>query len=61
MQDARIKLFEKSVVFQASVSKERTEDTKIVEEADTGTYGAVDGVDNTVETKQGVRAWRPAS
>jgi hypothetical protein len=61
LEDAHIKLFKKYFVFQFSVPKERTEDTKIVEEAETGTYGAVVGVDNTLQRTQGVRALRPAS
>jgi len=61
LEDEHIKLFKKSFVFQVSVSKERTEDTKIVNEAETGTYGSVVGADNISQQKQGVRPLRPAS
>jgi hypothetical protein len=56
-----IKLFKKSFVFQVSVLKERSEDTKIVDETETGTYGSVVGAENTSQRKQGVRPLRPAS
>lgn len=47
--------------FQVSISKERNENTKIVEEAETETYGAVVGVDKTSQRKEGVRLSRSVS
>lgn len=61
LEDGHIKLFKKSFVFQVSVSKERSEDTKIVDEAESGTYGSVVGADNTSERKQEVRPLKPAA
>lgn len=61
LEDRLNKLFKKSFVFQVSVSKERTEDTKIVDEAETGTYGSVVGADSTSQLKHEVRTLWPAS
>jgi hypothetical protein len=61
LEDKHIKLFNKSSGFQVSVSEERTEDTRIVDETETGTYGSVVGADITSQRKQGVRPLRFAS
>jgi hypothetical protein len=61
LEDGHVKLFKKSFVFQVSVSKERSEDTKIVDEAESGTYGSVVGADNTSQRKQEVRPLKPAA
>jgi len=61
LEDGHIKLLKKFFVFQVSVSKERTEDTKIVDEAENGTYGSVVGADNTPQRTEEVSPLRPAS